>query len=290
MTKKQGALISIISNTSLMTMKVIAGLITNSISIISEAIHSLIDLTASIVAFIAIKKALKPPDEDHPYGHGKYESISGFFEGILIFLAASLIIYESIKRIIEGIHIEEIEIGIAVMLISGGINLIVSSVLFNISKKEESLALKADALHLSTDVLTSVGVGLGLLIINFTKLTILDPIIAIIIALIIIRASINLLKETIQELSDKSLPENELEEIKNIINSNPDVLEFHKLRTRKIGKQREIDFHLVLREEITLLEGHKISHTISDRIQERFPESKVTIHIEPHGEDKLGED
>lgn len=290
MTKKQAALLSIISNTTLLSMKIIVGTITNSISIISEAVHSSIDLIASFVAFVSIKEAVKPADEDHPYGHGKYESISGFFEGILIFFAAGIIVYESIKRIIEGSDIEHVGIGTIIMFVSGGINLILSVVLFNISKKESSLALKADALHLSTDTLTSAGVGIGLLVINFTNLTIIDPIIAILVALLIVKASINLVKETIQELSDQSLPENEINEIKNIISSNPNIIDFHKLRTRKIGKQREIDFHIVLENNMKLEKAHKISHAISDKILEKFPNSVVTIHIEPENENKIEED
>lgn len=281
MNKKQGSLLSVVSNTTLVALKFFVGLITNSISVISEAIHSSIDLLASFVAFISIRKSTKPPDADHPYGHGKFESIAGFFEAVLIFFAAGIIIYEAVERIIKPSPLEKPELGIAVMFFSGFVNLTISLTLFRIAKKEDSIALKANALHLSTDTLTSLGVALGLLAIHFTNLHILDPIIAIIVAILIIRASTNLTKEAIEELSDRSLSNKELEDIENIILSNRGVISFHKLRTRKTGKVREIDLHLVVDGNLSLKEAHKLSHTVSDKIKDKYPGSTVMIHIEP---------
>lgn len=281
MNKQQAALLSIISNSTLIIIKIAAGLLMHSVGVISEAIHSSIDLIASLVAFLSIKASIKPEDEEHPFGHGKYENISGFVEAILIFFAAVLIIYAAIKKIISGFYVEKLSAGIAVMFAASLINAIISFVLFRISKKTNSIALKADAMHLLTDVYTSMGVAIGLIVIKFTKLNILDPIIAIFVALIIIKAAIGLTKETLNDLADSSLPPKELQEIIDIVKSNSEVTSFHKLRTRKSGPKREIDIHLRVNSDYSIVQAHDVSHEIEKQITDRFPGAHVVIHLEP---------
>ena len=158
--KVRAALLSIISNTSLIVFKIIAGIISGSVSIISEAIHSSMDLLASIVAFFSVKASSKPADDDHPFGHGKIENISGIIEGVLILIASMIIIIEAIKKIYNPRPIDNELIAVLVMFISGFINFIVSRQLYKVGKEEDSMALKADALHLKTDIYTSIGVVL----------------------------------------------------------------------------------------------------------------------------------
>lgn len=283
MNKQNSALLSVISNSVLIVIKLLAGILMHSVSVISEAIHSSIDLIASLIAFLSIRVAVKPADEDHPFGHSKYENISGFVEAILIFFAAILIIYEAVRRIVTGTYVENLGTGIIVMLFASFVNAVVSYFLFKVSKKEDSIALRADAMHLLTDVFTSLGVTIGLVVIKVTKLGILDPIIAIFVALLIIKASIGLTKEALKDLTDTSLPEKEVKEIENIIKSNIEITSFHKLRTRKSGSRREIDVHLRVDKDYNIVEAHELSHKVSKQIVDKFPDSHVIIHIEPEG-------
>ncbi|MCP2241027.1 cation diffusion facilitator family transporter [Thermoanaerobacterium thermosaccharolyticum] len=283
MNKQNSALLSVISNSALIVIKLLAGILMHSVSVISEAIHSSIDLIASLIAFLSIRVAVKPADEDHPFGHSKYENISGFVEAILIFFAAIFIIYAAVRRIVTGTFVENLGTGIIVMLFASFVNAVVSYFLFKVSKKEDSIALKADAMHLLTDVFTSLGVTIGLVVIKITKLGILDPIIAIFVALLIIKASIGLTKEALKDLTDTSLPEKEVKEIENIIKSNFEITSFHKLRTRKSGPRREIDVHLRVDKDYSIVEAHELSHKVSKQIVDKFPDSHVIIHIEPEG-------
>ncbi|KAA5807357.1 cation diffusion facilitator family transporter [Thermoanaerobacterium thermosaccharolyticum] len=283
MNKQNSALLSVISNSVLIVIKLLAGILMHSVSVISEAIHSSIDLIASLIAFLSIRVAVKPADEDHPFGHSKYENISGFVEAILIFFAAIFIIYEAVRRIVTGTYVENLGTGIIVMLFASFVNAVVSYFLFKVSKKEDSIALRADAMHLLTDVFTSLGVTIGLVVIKITKLGILDPIIAIFVALLIIKASIGLTKEALKDLTDTSLPEKEVKEIENIIKSNFEITSFHKLRTRKSGPRREIDVHLRVDKDYSIVEAHELSHKVSKQIVDKFPDSHVIIHIEPEG-------
>lgn len=283
MNKQNAALLSVVSNSVLIAIKLLAGILMHSVGVISEAIHSSIDLIASLIAFFSIRVAVRPADEDHPFGHSKYENVSGFVEAILIFFAAIFITYEAVRRIITGTYVENLGMGIIVMLFASFVNGVVSYFLFKVSKEENSIALKADAMHLLTDVFTSVGVTLGLVVIKVTKLDILDPIIAIFVALLIIKASIGLTKEALKDLTDTSLPEEEVKEIENIIKSNSEITSFHKLRTRKSGPRREIDVHLRVDKNYNIVEAHELSHKVSKQITDKFPDSHVIIHIEPEG-------
>lgn len=150
--KVKVALVSIISNTTLIIFKIIVGMLSGSVSIVSEAIHSGMDLVASVVAFFSVRQSSKPADKKHPYGHGKIENISGMFEGVLIFIAAAIIIAEAFKKIFEPAAIEQATAAIVVMIVSALINLWVLRKLYKVSQEEESMALEADALHLKTDV------------------------------------------------------------------------------------------------------------------------------------------
>lgn len=286
MDKQGAALLSVFSNTALVLFKLIAGIAMGSVSVISEAIHSSVDLLASIVAYFSIKQAKKPADSDHPFGHGKFENVSGAFEAILIFLAAVLIIYEAIKKIMHKGQVENIEAGIGIMLISAIVNLFISSKLFKIARKTDSVALEADAMHLFTDVFTSFGVFLGLIVIKFTGIYILDPIIAIIVALMIIKASVDLTRKALCDLVDKSLPQHEIKVIEDIIKKYSQVTSYHKLRTRKSGDRREIDVHIRMDNSTTLIAAHNLCNMIEDEIKKALPNSYITIHIEPENEDE----
>lgn len=287
MERHKAALLSIFSNSLLITLKLIAGIIMGSVSVISEAIHSFIDLLASIIAFFSIKAAEKPEDKEHPFGHGKYENISGFVEALLILLAAVLIIYESIKKIISGVTIENVGAGMFVMLVSAIVNLVISISLIKISKKTNSIALEADGYHLLTDFLTAGGVFLGLTLIKLTGLKILDPVIAIIVATFIFRTSVKLIKKSGNDLLDATLPDSDIKKITDIVNSEPEVTGYHKLRTRRSGSTREIDLHILVNGKMPLIDAHGISKIIEDKIKKVFPDSYIIVHVEPDRKNNL---
>lgn len=281
MNKDKAARLSIASNSLLIILKLIAGILIGSISVISEAIHSSIDLLASFIAYFSIRKASKEEDSEHPFGHGKYENVSGFSEAILIFFAAALIIFQAVKKIIHGINIESVGPGLIVMFISGIVNLVISTILMKVSKKEESIALEADAMHLLTDVITTAGVFLGLLLVKFTHLSVFDPLAAILVAFLIIKTSIDLTKKSIMDLVDSSLSSEDIQKIVKIINCHPEVKSYHRLRTRKSGSKKEIDIHLKISDEFSLVQAHNLCDAIEEKIKHVFPNSYILIHAEP---------
>jgi cation diffusion facilitator family transporter len=286
------ALLSIASNTALIVMKIIAGIMSGSVSIISEAIHSAMDLGASLVAFFSLREASKPPDKEHPYGHGKVENISGVVEGALIFVAAGMIINEAFKKLFEPVEIEEAFVAIAVMFAAALVNFLVSRTLYRVAKEEDSMALEADALHLKTDVYTSLGVGIGIVLIKATGILILDPVVAILVALLIIKEAWELTSSGFNFLMDARLSEKEEEEIMEIIDSHRDkFVDFHKLKTRKSGNKKHIDFHLTMDPDLTVKETHEIIAIMKKEMGEKFSNCRVNIHIDPYrGEGDQGED
>lgn len=281
--KVKFALLSIVSNTLLILFKVIAGILSGSVSIISEAIHSGMDLAASIIAFFSVRKSSKPADREHPYGHGKIENISGFAEGLLIFVAAALIIIEALKKIFEPVEIEQAVIAMAVMFTSALVNFIVSKKLYQVAREEESMALEADALHLKTDVYTSLGVGVGILLIKLTGFTVLDPVVAILVAVLIIKEAWKLCKTAFNGLLDSRLSDEEEAEIGKIIGKyNNQFKDYHKLKTRRSGNIKHIDFHITLDCHQTVEEAHQLIGCLKKAIGEKFKNTRVNIHIDPY--------
>ncbi|MDP4143844.1 MAG: cation diffusion facilitator family transporter [Bacillota bacterium] len=281
------AFLSILSNTLLIIFKIIAGILSGSVSIISEAIHSGMDLIASLVAFFSVRQSAKPADRKHPYGHGKIENFSGMVEGVLIFIAAAMIIFEAIKKIFEPVEIEQSTIAIVVMIFSALVNFAVSSKLYRVSQEEGSMALEADALHLKTDVYTSLGVGTGIILIKLTGLLMLDSIVAILVALLIIKEAWELSKSAFDYLLDTSLSDEEEEEIQKIIREHSSkFIDYHKLKTRKSGNVKHIDFHITVDPHLTAREAHDIIGNLKRAMNERFKNTRVNIHIDPYKDDK----
>ncbi|HOW57335.1 MAG TPA: cation diffusion facilitator family transporter [Smithellaceae bacterium] len=287
--KELVALLSVISNSFLVVFKIFVGVLIGSVAIISEAIHSTMDLLASFIAMFSVKTSHIPADEKHPFGHGKIENISGLVEAALIFVAAFWIIFEAVKKLSSPQTMELAGWGVAVMLLSAILNFIVSRMLFKIGKEADSIALQADAWHLRTDVYTSLGVMTSLAIIwlghqFFANPPIhwLDPAAAVFVALFILRAAYNLTYQSIRDLMDAKLPADEEEIIRNIITSHqPIVHGFHQLRTRKAGNFRFIEFHIKVDPLMTVNSSHNITRVLKQNIMTQFPQSSITIHIEP---------
>lgn len=280
--------LSVASNSALVVFKLIVGFAIGSVSVLSEAIHSGIDLAAALIAFFAVRSAGKPADREHRYGHGKYENISGFVEAILIFGASAWIIYEAVHKLRSPQPIEMIGWGILVMALSSFVNMVVSSMLFRIGNATDSVAIKADAWHLRTDVYTSMGVMIGLGLIWFFKfffaeqaLLWIDPVVAILVALLIVKAAYDLTMQSLGDLLDISLPAVHDAEIAAVIKAQGGVISFKNLRTRKAGATKFIDFDLLVDAGITVEAAHAITDRITERLEKKLGSVHTTIHIEP---------
>jgi cation diffusion facilitator family transporter len=280
--KAKVALLSIGSNTFLTLGKLAAGLYMGSVSVISEAVHSSLDLVAAVIAFFAVKTAAKPADERHNYGHGKFENLSSIIEAILILVAGAMIINSAVPKLKGGGEIESLGLGAGVMGVSVLVNLLVSRKLLKTAKKMESPALAADGWHLLTDVYTSLGVFAGLGAIYLTGLTILDPIIAIAVALMIFKAAFSLIRESVRSILDVNLPQTEENLIKGILYSYAEeYVEFHDLRTRKAGSDRYVDLHLVVPKYKDINDVHNLCDRIEDDLRAQLPGAQILIHPEP---------
>lgn len=280
--KKLAAGFSIASNAVIIVLKFIAGNISGSISIISEAIHSLSDFLASVLTFFAVMKSSEPADKDHPFGHGRYEDMSGFIEGGLIIFAGIFIIYEAARKLISGHFLEtESYLGIAVMGFAVLANFLVSSYLFHVAKKTNSVSLYADGKHLQTDIWSSLGVLIGLVMIKITGLVILDPLIALVVALFVLKAGFEISKTTLNNLLDGSLPAGELNKICGIINSINGISGCKNLRARNVGAEKQIEITLFFEKNMTIEYCHNICDEVEDKIKEQLGNCSISIHAEP---------
>ena len=282
--KKRTAWLSILSNTVLVLLKLLVGISTGAVSLISEALHSGIDLLAALIAFWAVHKSAVPPDMEHDYGHGKYENISSAIEAVLILAAACGIIAESVKKFSQAEPPQLLEYGIVIMAVSIVINIIVSRRLMKVARETGSQALEADGLHLQADVWTSVGVLIGLVLIKLTGWLWLDPAIAIFVACIIFHAGWGMVVDSAKELTDASLPPEDEERIGVIFEQHPEVLGYHCLRTRKSGAYKLLDVHLLFDGSMPLRRVHSICDELEQQIRQAFGTFDVLIHAE-HFED-----
>lgn len=287
--KERTARLSVISNTGLVIMKFVIGFAIGSVSIISEAIHSSMDLIASVIAFFSVRKSAEPPDAGHAFGHGKFEDISGLIEALLIFIAAILIIKESVTKLMgepaEHFTPDMLILGIAVMGVSALLNWYVSSRLMAVAKQSESIALESDAWHLRTDVYTSAGVLVGLVLIKLTGIAIFDPLFALGVAVVIMKAAYDLTVRSFADLIDHSLPNEDNRRIEEIICEHASIYAgFHDLKTRRSGPEVFIEFHLVMPGEISVLESHDLADHLESDLKLEYPRANITIHIEPCSE------
>ena len=287
--KSRAAAVSVASNSTLLVLKLAVGLLSGSVSIVSEAIHSGNDLLAAAIAFLSVRRSDAAADAGHPYGHGKIEAVSGAVEALLIIGAAVWIVVEAVSRIRHGGEIEHLGLGAAVMGVSVVVNTLVARYLFRIAKREDSLALEADAHHLSADVYTSLGVAAGLAVVwgwrawtgGSPALDVVDPIVGILVALFIMKIGIDLTRSSVGHLLDEGLPEPEAAVIRGLLDSHPAVLEWHGLRTRKSGSRREIDVHVTMAGSLTLAESHAAARDIEGRIRAALPSAHAVIHVDP---------
>jgi cation diffusion facilitator family transporter len=279
----RAATLSIVSNSVLTALKLAAGFATGSVSVLAEGIHSGNDLLASLLAWFAIRKANEPEDDEHQYGHGKYESLSAALEAGLIVVAALGVMWTALRRILQG-EVADLQHGPAliVMGLSAALNVLVSAYLFRIARRHDSVALAADAWHLRADVWTSVGVFASLGLILATDWHFLDPLAALLVGLLILFQGGKIGREALHQLLDRTLPQAEMELIRETLAEHDDMfLEYHKLRARKAGRERQIDLHLVTCPRVTVEEAHRVTDHLEAAMRAHWTAARVTIHIEP---------
>ena len=288
--RKEGvAMLSVASNAVLVIFKAFVGVMIGSVSILSEAIHSGMDLLAAVIALFSVKTSHLPADDVHPFGHGKIESISSLIEAALIFIAAFWIIFESIRKLTSAQEVESPGWGVAVMFLSAVVNYFVSRRLFAVGKEADSIALQADAWHLRTDVYTSVGVMVSLTIIWIShfffadsRIHWLDPVAAIFVAVLILKAAYDLSIRAFGDLMDVKLPPDEEEWIRGAITGHqPEIHGYHQLKTRKAGHFRFIEFHIKVDPQMTVEASHGITRELKQAIMVQYPAATVTVHVEP---------
>lgn len=280
--KLRTALLSILVAISLIIIKLVFGLITNSVSILASAADSLLDLTASSVNYFSIRKSEKPPDDDHRFGHGKAEGLAGLFQCFVIGVSSFYLIYLSVEKIIHGSELRKLELGIGVMVFTIIVSFLVAKYIKSVSKQTDSIALSADSFHYEVDVYTNVGVILALVIVKFTGFTLVDPIMSIIIAIVILWSAKDIVIQSVNVLMDKELPQELVAQIEEIIlNHSSEVRSFHKLRTRNAGSVKFIEFHVVLDHQLTFVKSHELAEDIIKEIEAVIPNSEVTVHVDP---------
>jgi len=267
----------------LIVVKVVVGWLTGSISVVAQAADSLLDLFAGIITFSAVRIAAKPADAEHPYGHGKAEDIAGVGQGILILVAGGLIIYSAVVRILTGRYgVEQPAAGMAVMVVSIVASIFLSRHLLRVARRTNSIALEANARNIATDVYSTSAVLVGLVILQFTKIEIIDPILAIGVAAYILKVAVDTIRKPISGLLDEKLPPSQEAVIEDSVRKHGhEISGFHALRTRRAGSQSYIDLHLVMAGNISLERAHQICDEIEGEIENSLHAASVTIHCEP---------
>ncbi|HEY6695604.1 MAG TPA: cation diffusion facilitator family transporter [Solirubrobacteraceae bacterium] len=282
--RSRAAAVSIFSNTALIALKVIAGIVTGSVAIITEAIHSSVDLAASFIAYFSVRQAETPADAQHRYGHEKFENVAAAAEGVLILIGSGVIVYAAVHSLIVGPELERLGFGIAVVAFATAANLVISTWLYRQARTTQSSALEADAAHLRTDAFTSLGVLVGLGLAQATGAHWLDPAIALVIALAIVVTGTRIVARSWGVLVDEALPDAEQAAIREAIEAfaGRGVVGYHQLRTRRAGARRYVDLHVQFASGTSLEAAHGTAHALQDEIERRLPGgTDVLIHLEP---------
>lgn len=280
-TKERASRLAVGTISSLLALKIAAAILTGSIGILADAAHSLIDLTGTIIGYIGIRVAGRPPDAEHGFGHGRAEDIAGASIATLIFVAAATIAYQAIQRLIQGATVQMLDAGIVATAVAIAVNMAISRHVLAVAKSTDSVALEATGRDLMADVLSSVAVLIGLVMVRATGKSVLDPAVALIVVVLIVRTACGTMRKAISNLMDTRLPEDEEREIRALLAAHREVANYHGLRTRKAGSERHIVAHIVVSRDYTVEEGHRIAEDIEDQIRALHNGTSITVHVEP---------
>lgn len=286
------AWLSIAAAIATIVLKMIAAMITNSVGLLSDAAESLVNLVAAVVALITLRIAIRPSDNDHPYGHSKAEYFSAALEGIMIFVAALFIIGSAISRLLHPVMPESIGLGLLINVVAGVVNGVVALILYRSGKRHRSATLLADSKHLFTDVLTSIAVLLGVGLVAIFKMPILDAIVALLAGINIIFMGIQIIKTAVDGLMDAALPDEVVEALNNILDKHrvENHTDFHAVRTREAGNRRFMSLHVLVPGEWSVKKGHDYVENLIDELVDQVPDLRVQAHLEPIGDPKSYED
>jgi cation diffusion facilitator family transporter len=287
-------LLSIASNTALIALKAVAGVLTGSVAILSDAIQSSMDLLASVITFLSVRKADAPADASHRYGHEKLEDLSASIEALLLLVGAAVIAAQAIRRLVEGGQVEQVGIGIVVVAIAAAINVVVSAYLAGVARSTGSAALAADGAHLRTDAIVSLAVLASLVAVKLTGAEWIDPAVGLAVAAVITFTGVRIVVSSSRRLLDETLPDDELAAIRGVIDSffSPPIVGYHDLRARHAGNHHQVDLHLQFASGTSLEEAHRCGHRLQDAIVAHLPGTTVLVHLEPEDSvrgDRFGE-
>jgi cation diffusion facilitator family transporter len=274
--------LSLGSNTVAVVLKLILALVTGSTAILAEAAHTLSDLGASLIALFAVRKAADPADPSHPFGHEKFEHLSGVAEGAVIVAVSLAVIAASVLSF--GDPVAHSNIGVGVMLGTAGLNLVVARRVARVGRETRSAALEAEAAHLRTDVATSLGAAAALVAVAVTDMAEFDQLVAVAIALFTAATGVRLISGGVRVLVDEAVPSEDVATIRAVLDAAEPhgVRGYHRLRARRSGSVRHIDLHLTVDETTSVGRAHEITDSIEAEIERRLPDADVVIHVEPH--------
>lgn len=279
---KYPILLSIGAAVFTLALKSAAYVLTNSVGLLSDAVESLVNVVAAVTAYLSLHYAARPVDESHTYGHEKIEFFSSGLEGVLIVVAAGAIAWYAVQRLIAPELLQPLGLGLAISLIASLLNGITAAILLRAGRKHGSIVLEADGRHLLTDVWTSAAVLLGLSLVWLTGIPMLDPLIALVVAANILWTGFDLIRRSFDGLMDRALPVLEQAAVRSAIERHlgPNM-DYHALRTRRAGRRRFVDFHLLVPGRLTVQEAHTLTGWIEESVRSALPELEVTVHIEP---------
>ncbi|MCW8858709.1 MAG: cation diffusion facilitator family transporter [Deltaproteobacteria bacterium] len=280
--KLRAASFSICGALGLAIIKLFIALMSGSMAVMASAIDSLLDILMSGVNFMAIRQAEQPPDECHPFGHGKFETLATLFQALVISLSGGWIIYESVVRLTEGKQLGNINQGIGVLAFSAVVSWFIANHLRKVARETDSSALEADSLHFRMDIYTNLGLMAGLLMIRWFAIHWLDAALSIVVASYILHEALQLIKRSLTDMLDHELPVEIQQQVHQLISSHGGPLAgYHGLRTRRAGSMKIMDFHLEVCKDMTVNEAHELTDSLEKKIEREIPGADVIIHIEP---------
>lgn len=280
----RAAWLSLVGAVVILVLKGAAYLLTGSVGLLSDAAESLVNLVAAVVLLVALNVSRTPPDYEHPYGHTKAEYLSAVLEAALIILAAGLITWSAVQRILEPEVLENVRLGVVVALAATVVNGGLAMVLARVARRERSAALAANASHLFTDVYTSLGVIVAVGLVGVTGWHVLDPLIALIVAANIVRVGVNVMRRSVSNLLDQRLPDSEEAVILAVLERNKDIKGYHRLRTRRSGRARFAEVDVFVEPSMTVAEAHSVIARVEDQIHADLDDLVTTVHVEPYVE------
>lgn len=276
------AWLSIATGIVVFTLKMVAFTLTDSVGLLSDALESTVNIVAAVVALVALKAAARPGNARMHYGLGKAEYFSAFFEGLMILIAAGLIMFTAVERFLNPKPLEDLGIGVAISIAASVLNGTVAVILLRAGRRHRSIVLTADAKHLLTDVWTSVGVVLAVVLVGLTGWLRLDPIIAAAVALNIVLAGLKLMGSSAMGLLDAALPQEENDAIAEVLRKHQNEhLRFHAVQTRESGRQRFVAMHVLVPGDWSVAQGHDLLEVVEQEIRDALPGTVVSTHLEP---------